>query len=44
MPDQIPAHPNIASVEQRVEAIEAAFDERGLKAGEVHRGVPAHRR
>ncbi|MET0917928.1 MAG: nitrile hydratase subunit alpha [Burkholderiales bacterium] len=35
MPDQSPAHPNIASVEQRVAAVEAAFDERGLAPGEV---------
>ena len=35
MSDQGTTHPNIASVEQRVAAIEAAFDERGMAPGEV---------
>ena len=35
MPDRSNAHPNIASVEQRVAAIEAAFDERGMAPGEA---------
>ena len=34
MPDQTHLHPNIATVEQRTDAIQAAFDERGLKATE----------
>jgi len=35
MSDHRTTHPNIASVEQRVVAIEAAFDERGMAPGEV---------
>jgi nitrile hydratase len=35
MSDHGNTHPNIASVEQRVAAIEAAFDERGMGPGEV---------
>jgi len=35
MSDHGTTHPNIASVEQRVAAIEAAFDERGMAPGEV---------
>jgi len=35
MSDHGNPHPNIASVEQRVAAIEAAFDERGMAPGEV---------
>jgi nitrile hydratase len=34
MPDQTPVKPAIASVQKRAEAIEAAFEVRGLKAGE----------
>ena len=34
MPDPSPLHPAIATVEQRVQAIEAALEERGIKAGE----------
>ena len=34
MADQKDAHPNIASVERRVDAIQAALDARGLKPGE----------
>ena len=34
MPDQSHVHRTTASVEQRVDAIQAAFDERGLKPGE----------
>jgi nitrile hydratase subunit alpha len=35
MPDQSPRHPGTASVEQRVDAIEAAFEERGMKPREA---------
>jgi nitrile hydratase len=35
MSDHGNTHPNITSVEQRVAAIEAAFDERGMAPGEV---------
>ena len=35
MPDQNPLQPGVASVEQRVDAIEAAFEERGLKPREA---------
>jgi len=35
MPDHGPSHQTTASVAQRVAAIEAAFDERGLTAGNV---------
>ena len=34
MPDQSHVHKTNASVEQRVDAIQAAFDERGMKPGE----------
>lgn len=34
MPDPSPLHPAIATVERRVQAIEAALEERGIKAGE----------
>mgnify|MGYP003694335743 CR=1 FL=1 len=34
MPDQTHVRQSTASVEQRVDAIQAAFDERGMKAGE----------
>ena len=34
MPDQSHVHQTTASVEQRVDAIQAAFDERGMKPGE----------
>jgi nitrile hydratase len=34
MPDQSPLHHSTASVEQRVDAIQAAMEERGMKAGE----------
>lgn len=34
MPDHGPIHHTTASVEQRVDAIEAAMEERGMKAGE----------
>ena len=34
MPDQTHVRPNIASVEKRADAIEAALEERGYKAGE----------
>lgn len=34
MPDQSHVQPTTASVEQRVDAIQAAFDERGMKPGE----------
>lgn len=34
MPDQTQVKPGIASVQKRAEAIEAALEERGLKAGE----------
>lgn len=34
MPDQIHVRPTIASVEKRADAIEAALEERGYKAGE----------
>jgi nitrile hydratase len=34
MPDQTHLHPAIATVEQRTDAIQAAFDERGMKATE----------
>ena len=34
MADHKDAHPNIASVERRVDAIQAALDARGLKPGE----------
>ena len=35
MSDHSPAHQGTASMEQRVAAIHAAFDERGLTAGNV---------
>jgi nitrile hydratase subunit alpha len=35
MPDQNQAQPPVASVEQRVDAVQDAFDERGLKPGEA---------
>ena len=34
MPDQTPSRPTVASVEMRTDAIQAALEERGLKAGE----------
>ena len=34
MSDQNHVHQTVASVEQRVDAIQAAFDERGMKPGE----------
>ena len=34
MPDQTHVRQSTASVEQRVDAIQAAFEERGMKAGE----------
>ena len=34
MPDQTPVRPTIASVEKRADAIQAALEERGMKAGE----------
>ena len=34
MPDPSPLHPAIATVERRVQAIEAALEERGITAGE----------
>ena len=35
MPDHNPPQPGVASVEQRVDAIQRAFDERGLDAGKA---------
>ncbi len=35
MADRNDTHPNIATIEQRVDAIQAAFDERGFKPAEV---------
>ena len=34
MPDQTHSRPNVASVEKRTDAIQAALEERGMKAGE----------
>ena len=34
MPDHTHSHPTVASVDKRTDAIQAAFEERGLKAGE----------
>ena len=34
MPDQTPSRQNVASVEKRTDAIQAALEERGMKAGE----------
>ena len=42
MPDHGHVQQNTASVEQRVDAIQAALDERGMKPGRVHRRVQAH--